>query len=52
MHAVFVLNVLNDCMWGMFLYIYKYMNTTKEKFSEIKIAKRARRSEDINCEIL
>lgn len=45
MHAVFVLNDwLNDCMWGMFLYIYKYVNTTKDKFSGIKIVKRARKT--------
>lgn len=31
--------------------LYKYMNTTKDKFSGIKIAKRARKLEDVNYEI-
>lgn len=47
MHAVFVLNVLNNCVKDVPIYIYKYMNIIKDKLSGIKIVKRARRSEDI-----
>jgi len=50
MHAIFVLNVLNDCVRDVPIYIY--INTWIQlKINWNKIAKRAWKSEDVNCEI-
>lgn len=55
--STFIIFVLIKCtlfllmywmiVWGMFLYIYKYTNTTEDKLFGIKIAKRAWKSEDL-----